>query len=93
MRTGVVNALAAQLGDDGKAIAARQHAVDHKHVVGVFGPHEEAAFAVACMVGDNTRLTKGFREIGRRFQIVFDDEKSFMRPTLPAGCVSARLKA
>ncbi|EGE60822.1 transcriptional regulator [Rhizobium etli CNPAF512] len=69
-----MDALAAQLADDGETVAARQHAVDDDDVIGIFRSHEQTALAVAGVVGDNARLAKGFREVDRGFEIIFDDE-------------------
>jgi hypothetical protein len=73
-----MHALAAQFTDDGQSVAARQHAVDDGNIVGVLGAHEEAALAVACVIGNNTGLAKRLGEIGRRLEIIFDNQNLHM---------------
>ena len=60
--------------DHRQPVAARQHTVDDEHVVGILGGHEETAFAVAGVIGDDARLPKRLRKIGGGFKVVFDDQ-------------------
>ncbi|MNV43794.1 hypothetical protein D3C71_1355230 [compost metagenome] len=56
---------AAQLADDGKPVAARQHAVDHHHVIGILAAHEQAALTVARVIGDDPDFAERLGHIGR----------------------------
>ena len=65
-----------KLADQRQAVALRQHAVDHQHVV-VAGFGERQAFlAVGGEIGDVADFAKRLDQIVGGFAVVFDDQKA-----------------
>ena len=64
----------AQAGDQRKAVAARQHAIDHHHVVVAEIGQREAGLAVTRHMGGVACFREGLFEIVGGLAIVLDDE-------------------
>ena len=74
MRTGVVLPRERRAGDERKAVAARQHAVDDQHVIVAAVGEREAAIAVAGDMRGVPGLGERLFQIVGSFAVVFDDK-------------------
>ena len=74
MSTGVVLPRDRKPGNDGEAIAARQHPVDDQDVVFAVRGEQKSGFAVARDMRGVTCLGQRILEVLGRHAVVFDDE-------------------